>query len=78
MLHYDLKFAFPQLPADFLLYQVKNTDVSKKASRSLIFVLLFYRYLVKTILRQVCFILNKYKSNLLKGEFQWLPDPQYI
>ena len=37
--------------------------------------LLFYRYLVKTTLRQVCFTLNKYKSNFLKGEFQWLPHP---
>ena len=64
---------------DFLqtfLYPVKNASVRKKANIFLNFIVLFYRCLVKTTLLQVFFTLNKYKSNFLKGEFQWLPHPQ--
>ena len=66
---------------DFLetfLCPVKNVNVRRKASMFFNFILLFYRFQVKTTLRQVCFTLNKYKSNFLKGEFQWLPHPQLI
>ena len=50
-------------------------QVMKKASIFLNFILLFYRCQVKITLRQVCFILNKYKSSFLKGEFQWPTIP---
>ena len=66
---------------DFLetfLYPVKNVNVRRKASMFFNFILLFYRFQVKTTLCQVCFTLNKYKSNFLKVEFQWLPHPQLI
>ena len=63
---------------NFLLYTVKNANARKKASAFLNYILLFYRFQVKTTLRQVCFTLNKYKSNFLKGEFQWLPHPQLV
>ena len=79
LLHlYDLKFKCSRVPADVFLYPVRNANVRKKASIFFNFILLFYRFQVKTILLQVFFTLNKYKSNFLKGEFQWLPHPQLI
>ena len=70
---------FSRLPADFLLYPVKNADVSKKASIVLNFIMLFYRYLVKTTLRQVCLALSEYKSNFLKGKIPIAPSsPTYL
>ena len=66
---------------DFLqtfLYPVKNPNEKKKASIFFNFILLSYRFQVKTTLHQVCFTLNKYNSKFLKGEFQSPAHPQLI
>ena len=39
-----LKFNFSRLPTDFLMYQAKNADVSKRTSIFSDFILLLYRW----------------------------------
>ena len=67
-LSFNLYFFKLSYGSNFLLYPVKNADASKTASTFLNFILLFYTYLVKTTLREVCFTLNKYESDFLNGK----------